>query len=78
MAICDWCRQEMLTADDCSVNHQIEYPDGTVLPGIPYFYQKPSFVAMTVGFKHGNDHHPGCDMELCPRCDGQTNLVRLL
>lgn len=73
MAICDWCNQEMLEANDCTANRTVEYPDGTELPAIPYDpdYGDENKRCHDCGVKRGGYHHPGCDMERCPKCQGQ-------
>lgn len=80
MSVCDWCNLEMTEADDCPNNRTIEYPDETTLPAIPYivdwidhegadmrFYVRCHDCNVAVG----QYHHPGCDMERCPKCTGQ-------
>lgn len=36
MAVCSYCDQEMTTADGCTANATVDYPDGVSLPSIPY------------------------------------------
>ena len=36
MAKCKACGQDMTTADSCTANEVIEFPDGSKMPGIPY------------------------------------------
>ena len=68
MAVCNWCDQDMLKVDDCSGNRMVKYPNGIVLPAIPYDYEGRCH---DCGIFPGNYHHPGCDMEQCPNCKGQ-------
>jgi len=63
----------MLTADDCPANREVDFPDDRTLSSIPYTpdYGGPEQRCHDCGIKAGGYHHPGCDMEICPRCLGQ-------
>ena len=65
---CDYCKKEMNTASTCSWNKTVEYPDGKKLNSSLY---KDSVKCHDCGIKNGGKHHPGCDMERCPKCEGQ-------
>lgn len=73
MAICDWCQKDMNKVDDCTGNREVEYPDGVKLAAIPYNpdYGDENKRCHDCNVKRGGYHHPGCDMERCPRCQGQ-------
>lgn len=80
MARCDACTQEMLTADQCAANQTIEFPDGQRLSTIPFGSEQDlpfndeecqHVRCGDCGVRPGGAHHPGCDMEECPRCHGQ-------
>lgn len=74
MATCDWCEKDMSgadPADSCEKNIVVKYPDGTELPSSTYHFEEPSGRCHDCGIKHGGFHHPGCDVERCPKCDGQ-------
>ncbi len=73
MAKCDWCEQEMKspTTVDCTSNTEVEFPDGKKLPVSTYHFEEPSGRCHDCGIVHGKRHHPGCDVERCPRCEGQ-------
>lgn len=69
MAICKHCGMEMTERVSC-VEQPVEYPDGLKLPQIKY--QRPTRGnCHDCGTPNGGFHHPGCDMERCPRCREQ-------
>ncbi len=73
MAKCSWCDKDMNdnAADSCSGNTHVEYPDGEKLPSDPEHFGESSGRCNDCNVKHGGFHHPGCDVERCPRCQGQ-------
>jgi len=72
MAVCGWCNQEMGNKVSCK-GEDVEFPDGTKLPPIPYDpdYGGPDQLCHDCWTLRGGFHHPGCDMESCPKCGGQ-------
>lgn len=69
---CKWCDQEM-TSDktkSCLKTSKVDFPDGTSLPAVP-FHCDPKYRCGDCGVASGGFHHPGCDMERCPKCGGQ-------
>ena len=74
MAICDACGQEMLEAKGCTVT-RITYSDGIYerfrVSGGRRRNQSKRDACGDCGAPRGQFHHPGCDMESCPRCKGQ-------
>lgn len=70
MATCAYCKRDMLKVDRCTRNERIVYPSGTSLPTIPYPTTAEGPCG-DCGVQPGQKHHPGCDMEECPKCHGQ-------
>ena len=64
MRICEWCHQEMQTAETCTSN--IIEIDGQVYGPIPADED-----CAGCWVKQGGIHHPGCDVELCSCCGEQ-------
>jgi len=71
MAICPWCEKDMHEAKTCSGSVEVEFPDGTKLPPSKEHFNEPSGRCHDCNIEHGGVHHPGCDVERCPRCGGQ-------
>lgn len=69
MAICVWCGQEMTSRKTLTCFVQsMGFPDGKRLPCVPWMGEERCH---DCGVVHEGHHHPGCDMEICPRCGGQ-------
>lgn len=68
--ICDYCEKEMKdkNTDSCLANDFVEFPNGEKLPSIPYDGNERCH---DCNVKNGGFHHIGCDMERCPKCEGQ-------
>jgi hypothetical protein len=70
--ICTTCGNPMSDEiDECDANKQVTYPDGLVLPVSLEHFSEPNGRCHDCSIKHGRQHHPGCDVERCPRCGGQ-------
>jgi len=70
MAICEACGQDMYDVDGCTVD-MVDFPIGSSSPSDRYHFDEPSGRCHDCFAKHGELHHPGCDVERCPRCGGQ-------
>jgi hypothetical protein len=70
VAVCEWCHCDMLSADECTKNVTVQFPDGTAALSVP-FPDNAIDRCHDCNVKPGANHHPGCDMERCPRCGGQ-------
>ena len=66
MAVCEYCGKEMRDKVGCLDGMTVEYPGGKILDAI-----KASDDCGDCGCPAGTYHHPGCDMESCPKCGGQ-------
>lgn len=71
MAVCEYCKQEMRSAESCTANTRVEFPDGVILPASTEHFGEEDGRCHDCGIKHGGFHHPGCDAERCPRCGGR-------
>jgi hypothetical protein len=55
----------------CDGNDHVDYPDGAKLESLDTHFDEPSGRCHDCNIKHGGKHHPGCDVERCPKCEGQ-------
>ena len=74
MARCQYCNKEMNDpkTESC-IKMMVEFPDGTpqMEPDTSYYDINERCHDCGIVNKPGNYHHPGCDIERCPRCEGQ-------
>lgn len=71
MAVCNWCKNEMLDPATITCVQAVKFPDGETVAAIPYTPEDDMSRCHDCGVAAGGLHHPGCDMEECPRCGGQ-------
>jgi len=67
MAKCTLCEQDMLEVDSC-INIPILYSDKTKFNRSTQHFNEASGRCHDCNIKHGGFHHPGCDVERCPKC----------
>lgn len=68
MAICEICKQEMMTSDGC-VSSRL-FIDGQLYNRL----QVRERICSDCGAKASFYHHFGCDQEVCQRCGNQLLL----
>jgi hypothetical protein len=66
---CDICNREMSKAKGCS-SSQIKHK-GKLYKRLTEHFGEKSGKCNDCGAEHGKYHHPGCDVERCPKCHGQ-------
>lgn len=70
MSKCKYCKKEMQTANTCSWAKKfgVKFSDALRLDAIP---NTSGYRCHDCNVANGGYHHPGCDMERCPKCGGQ-------
>jgi len=73
MAICNLCEKEMKDpkTKTCTWNTKVEFPDGSSLPSSTFHFDEEGGRCHDCNIEHGGKHHPNCDVEQCPKCEGQ-------
>ncbi len=73
MSICEECNGEMQEVSSCREDMKVDFGDGVSDP-IRYGSETPAFSGdrcHDCNVEKGGIHHPGCDVERCPRRGGQ-------
>lgn len=72
MAICEYCKQEMLEVDGCLEKKLYVLKNGKRRMALPYGIgeggQDENGRCHDCGCLVGHSHHLKCDMEICPFC----------
>jgi hypothetical protein len=75
--VCEWCGKRMNRGAGCTVKTFNDFTDGIERGRIPYG-SEGWFTGDVQRHCHdckvtvGQYHHPGCDVERCPRCGEQA------
>lgn len=69
---CAWCDLEMKNEKVCSCdgNYYVAFPDGKKMRSVLYD-AKFTERCPDCNIRGLGRHHPGCDIEKCPKCGGQ-------
>ncbi len=69
---CDNCDQDMSSNTTITCRELwITFPDGKKWHKNTHHFNEPSGRCHDCNIKHGGFHHNGCDVERCPKCEGQ-------
>lgn len=68
--VCQFCAQEMMNKVGCHL-HGVYDADGTAVECTTEHMGEPDGFCHDCWAPHGTFHHPGCDAERCPICNGQ-------
>lgn len=71
MGVCGLCKREMENTNPCTGEKAIQFMSGDIQEAVRVGSRWIDGPCPDCNSPQGSYHHPGCDWEECPRCEGQ-------